>query len=218
MKKHRSKQTPKAKPVASPGAAVLLKVNRKLCRCRTLWKPPGPTATGTSMTQSDHKAVETPNPRVEQRLLMSEVSSSGDDDAGPGLVRRSWKEPTSSEEREVERGAPMGDGGAGQPQYPMLRPARIRSFIQTRPSFRRHSWEPGRVLKLETEVEEEHSVSLEDLEGGSADGPRLLAWVRHRSHDPRRLGITISTGELDTWLAMTEEEPEEEVRARVGRG
>ncbi|XP_062898018.1 rho guanine nucleotide exchange factor 2-like isoform X2 [Mobula hypostoma] len=236
MKKRGSKQTPKAKGVANPGAAVLMKVNRKLRRCQKLWKPLGPTATGTSMTQSDYKPVETPNPRAvsgepeenargghhvqteqEQRLLMSEVRSSGDDDPGPGLVRWSWKEPASSEEREIERGAPVSDGGAGQPQYPLLRPARIRSMIHSRPSFRRHSWEPGRVLKLEAEGEEEHSVSLEDLEGGSVDTPRLLGWVRHRTHDPRRFPITISTGELDTWLAMTEEEPEEEEWMGLGQ-
>ncbi|XP_051901648.1 A-kinase anchor protein 13-like [Pristis pectinata] len=230
-KKRGSDQTPKPEAAASPGAGVLLKVNRTLLsRCRLLWKPQAPGTTGTSMTQRDRNPAETPDPSAvrqepetnasdggdvkpqqEQKSLMSEGGAVGAGDPGPGSGVLRPIGPPGGEEEETEG----GERAVGQ-WVPLRRSSRLRASIRSHSAFRRHSWEPGRVLRPEEVMEQEHSISLEDLEGGAMAAARTTGLARPWGRDPRRTPVTFSTGELDTWLSLTEEEPEEEEWAGLG--
>ncbi|KAM8921707.1 rho guanine nucleotide exchange factor 2 isoform 3-T3 [Pelodytes ibericus] len=85
---------------------------------------------------------------------------------------------------------------------PLRRSCRLRSSVNDRDSFRRHSWEPGKKLQEAESDYEELSVSLKGL------GPEEIDGNMGYRRDPRRTPIIRSTDELETLLSLRGEDQE----------
>ncbi|XP_070807607.1 A-kinase anchor protein 13-like [Pituophis catenifer annectens] len=120
---------------------------------------------------------------------------------GPSLAG-DWEAPEEEEEKEEEESS----------QYlsvHMRRSRTLRGSSHTYDSFRRHSWEPGKVLEEDSDFEQ-RSLSLKELAPDGLDSTEQLDGHSLGRGDPRRAPIIHSNDEMGSLLSQDEEEEEED--------
>ncbi|XP_032090216.1 A-kinase anchor protein 13-like [Thamnophis elegans] len=118
----------------------------------------------------------------------------------PGLsLAGDWEAPEEEEEKEEE------EESSQFLNVHMRRPRTLRGSSHTYDSFRRHSWEPGKVLEEDTDFDQ-RSLSLKELAPDGLDSTEQLDGHSLGRGDPRRAPIIHSSNEMGSLLSQDEEE------------
>ncbi|XP_070622763.1 rho guanine nucleotide exchange factor 2 isoform X2 [Erythrolamprus reginae] len=119
---------------------------------------------------------------------------------GPSLAG-DWEAPDEEEEKEEEESNQFLN-------VHMRRSRTLRGSSPMYDSFRRHSWEPGKVLEEDPDFDQ-RSLSLKELAPNGLDSTEQLDGHSLGRRDPRRDPMVHSNGEMGSLLSQDEEEEED---------
>ncbi|XP_013918257.1 PREDICTED: uncharacterized protein LOC106546026 [Thamnophis sirtalis] len=127
----------------------------------------------------------------------------------PGLsLTGDWEAPEEEEEKEEE------EDSSQFLNVHMRRPRTLRGSSHTYDSFRRHSWEPGKVLEEDTDFDQ-RSLSLKELAPDGLDSTEQLDGHSLGRRDPQRAPIIHSNNEMGSLFSQDEEDEDGQRMSQV---